>query len=105
LSRKRGRKREETALTSVIEELANKVDELITRFAPPLRDPSDIIVVLVLLWMLSQSRAPLQQLSQHPIALPPPKKQYNTEELMNIIKQCEKSKEPLQCVKDMLYGG
>ena len=89
----------------MIEELLNKINELFSRLTTPSRDPSDVVVVLVLLWLLSQSRTQFPQLPQYPITLPLLKKQYSTEELMNIIKQCEKSKEPIQCIKDMLYGG
>jgi len=105
LSKRKSRRKDETELSDMIEELLNKINEVFSRLTTQSRDLSDIVVILVLLWLLSQSRTQFPQPLQHPITLPPLKKQYSIEELMNIIKQCEKSKDALQCVKDMLYGG
>jgi len=105
LSRKRKRGSTESSLAKMIQDLVDKLDEFLQRLIPQSGDFSDIIVVLVLLWMLMQMRTPIQPPPQYPVTLPQPKRQYTIEELMNIIKQCEKSNNAIQCVKDMLYGG
>jgi len=105
VSKRRRKSSSESSLADAVQDLASKLDEFLRRLTPQSGDTSDIVVVLVLLWMLMQSRTPIQPPPQYPVVVPPPKRQLTVSEIEQIIKQCEKSKEPLQCIRDMLYGG
>ena len=107
--------RRKSSEESVVESLANLVvdltyelREIAERFIPkPSSSAEDMVLIMILLWALL-SRNFAQQYS--PIVQPQSivrvqNRALTAEDVERIIKQCEKSQKPLECVKNMLYGG
>jgi len=95
-------------LTNLVENLTHELREIAERFIPkPASNAEDVVLIMILLWALL-SRNFAQQYS--PLVAPQnivrvQNRALTAEEVERIIKQCEKSKEPLQCIKNMLYFG
>jgi hypothetical protein len=105
VSKRKKKSSSESSISEAIKDLLNKIDEVINKMLSPARDISDIVVIFVLLMLLLQSRTSNYQIPQHPIMVPPPKRQFTVSEIEQIIKQCERSANPLECIKNMIYGG
>jgi integrase len=96
------------SLTNLVVDLTYELREIAERFIPkPASSAEDVVLIMVLLWALL-SRNFAQQYS--PIVQPQSivrvqNRALTTEDVERIIKQCEKSQKPLECVKNMLYGG
>jgi len=96
------------SLTKLVEDLTYEFREIAERFIPkPSSNAEDLVLIMVLLWALMSRNFAQQYL---PIVQPQnivrvQNRALTAEEVERIIKQCEKSQKPLECVKNMLYGG
>ena len=96
------------SLANLVEVLTHELREIAERFIPkPASNAEDVVLIMILLWAL-MSRNFAQQYS--PIVQPQnivrlQNRAITVNEIEQIIKQCEKSQKPLECVKNMLYFG
>ena len=96
------------SLTNLVENLTHELREIAERFIPkPASNAEDVVLIMILLWALlsrnfAQQYTPIVQ-PQSIVRLQ--NRALTVNEIEQIIKQCEKSQKPLECVKNMLYGG
>jgi hypothetical protein len=114
-SKPRQRKRK-SEIAEIIDTVLDKMIELATR-ARVWSDPVDFLVFLFIIAMLSGIQGAIQGAIQaypatypaqqviNQVLQPVLRKSLTVEQVLNIIKQCEKSKEPLECIKNTLLGG
>jgi hypothetical protein len=110
-SKPRQRKRK-SEIAEIIDTILDKMMEF-TAKAKTWSDPVDFLVFLFIIAMLSNlqniiqaypATYPAQQVINQ-VLQPVLRKSLTVEQVLDIIKQCEKSKEPLECVKNMITGG
>jgi hypothetical protein len=106
-SKPRQRKRK-SEVAEVLDVVLDKVMELAAR-ARVWYEPVDFFIFLFLIAMLGYTQSAMQsQVAQqtfyqalHGVQ----KKSLTVEQVLNIVKQCEKSREPFECIKNALLGG
>jgi hypothetical protein len=101
---KKQQRKRKSEVAEIIDVVLDKVMELAAR-ARVWYEPVDLLIFLFLIAMLGYAQSTIQLQSTQQAPHVAQRKSLTVEQVINIVKQCEKSKEPFECIKNALLGG